>query len=152
MAKFNVDSDLVRTLADLLTETGLTEVEITDGDKTIRVARHGQPSAVSEAAAETTADQVVAAEAEVGSDTAAGPNHPGALTSPMVGTVFVAPQPGADPFVRPGDRVEEGQTLLIIEAMKVMNPIPASRSGTVRSILVEDGQPVEFGEALLVIE
>jgi acetyl-CoA carboxylase biotin carboxyl carrier protein len=148
MAKFTVDSDLVRTLAELLTETGLTEVEITDGDRTIRVARQGHLSAASE----TPTDQAMASEAEVRPDLAAGPNHPGALTSPMVGTVFVAPQPGADPFVQAGDHVDEGQTLLIIEAMKVMNPIPASRSGTVRSILVEDGQPVEFGEALLVIE
>ena len=152
MAKFTVDSELVRTLADLLTETGLTEVEITDGDKTIRVARHGQRSATPEVAANTSADQASVAEDDIHSASVAASSNPGALTSPMVGTVFVAPQPGADPFVRAGDRVDEGQTLLIIEAMKVMNPIPASRSGIVRSILVEDGQPVEFGEALLVIE
>ncbi len=152
MAKFTVDNDLVRTLAELLTETGLTEVEIKNGDRAIRVARQGEPAATSEAAANTTANPETAIEEDIRSDAAAGANHPGALTSPMVGTVFVAPQPGADPFVRVGDRVDEGQTLLIIEAMKVMNPIPASRSGTVHSILVEDGQPVEFGEALLVIE
>ncbi len=152
MAKFIVDSDLVRTLADLLTETGLTEVEITDGDRTIRVARHGQRSTTHEMVANAPADHVNATDADAQSASTAGANHPDALTSPMVGIVFVAPQPGADPFVRVGDTVEEGQTLVIIEAMKVMNPIPASRSGVVRSILVEDGQPVEFGEALLVIE
>ena len=152
MAKFTVDSDLVRTLADLLTETGLTEVEITDGDKTIRVARHSQNSTTHKVVANAPAEHVNATAANVPSASTAGAIHPDALTSPMVGTVFVAPQPGADPFVRVGDTVDEGQTLVIIEAMKVMNPIPASRRGVVRSILVEDGQPVEFGEALLVIE
>ena len=118
MAKFTVDSDLVRTLADLLTETGLTEVEITDGDRTIRVARQGQRSTTHEVVANAPADHVNATDADAHSASTAGANHPDALTSPMVGIVFVAPQPGADPFVRVGDTVDEGQTLVIIEARK----------------------------------
>ena len=152
MAKFTVDSELVRTLADLLTETGLTEVEITDGDKTVRVARHGHTVAASKVSTDTSAGTSGTVETGAVPASTVDADHPGTLVSPMVGTAFLSPQPGADPFVRAGDRVNEGQTLLIIEAMKVMNPIAAVRSGVVRSILVEDGQPVEFGESLMVIE
>jgi acetyl-CoA carboxylase biotin carboxyl carrier protein len=152
MAKFTVDSELVRTLADLLTETGLTEVEITDGDKTVRVARHGHPVAASRSSTDTHVDTTGTVETGAMPAPTVDADHPGTLVSPMVGTAFLSLQPGADPFVRAGDRVNEGQTLLIIEAMKVMNPIAAVRSGVVRSILVEDGQPVEFGESLMVIE
>jgi acetyl-CoA carboxylase biotin carboxyl carrier protein len=152
MAKFTVDSELVRTLADLLTETGLTEVEITDGDKTVRVARHGHAVVASRVSTDTSVDTSSAVETGTAPESTVDPDHPGTLVSPMVGTAFLSPQPGADPFVRAGDTVNEGQTMLIIEAMKVMNPIAAVRSGVVRSILVEDGQPVEFGESLMVIE
>ena len=152
MAKFNVDSDLVRMLADLLTETGLTEVEITDGDKTVRVARHGRDPVNLSSSVDAAVDAAVATDTVAVSTQSAEADPPGTLTSPMVGTAFLASQPGADPFVRLGDQVNEGQTLLIIEAMKVMNPISAARSGIVRSILVEDGQPIEFGESLMVIE
>ncbi len=152
MAKFSVDSDLVRKLADLLTETGLTEVEITDGDKTMRVARHGNQRLTVGSVAELQADPMTAPTSEPKPEEGIVSDQSDILTSPMVGTVFISPQPGADPFVREGDKVSEGQILLIIEAMKVMNPIPAERSGVVRSVLIEDGQPVEFGEALLVIE
>ena len=151
MAKFTVDSELVRTLADLLTETELTEVEITDGDKTVRVARHGHGPVSPRNSTDTsigTSGAVVDAAPELTIDA----ERPGTLVSPMVGTVFLAPQPGAEPFVRVGDRVNIGQTLLIIEAMKVMNPIAAVHSGAVQGILVEDGQPIEFGECLMVIE
>ena len=152
MAKFNVDSELVRTLADLLTETGLTEVEITDGDKSVRVARHGHGPLTSRSSDDASIGTSGAIESDAVPASTDEADHPGTLLSPMVGTAFLAPQPGADPFVRVGDRVNEGQTLLIVEAMKVMNPIAAIRSGVVRSILVEDGQPIEFGESLMVIE
>lgn len=152
MAKFTVDSDLVRRLADLLSETGLTEVEIKDGDKTMRVARHGSQYVTAGSVQGTHADPMAAPISSAISEADIVSEQPGILTSPMVGTAFMAPQPGADPFVSEGDHVSEGQVLLIIEAMKVMNSIPADRSGVVRSVLIEDGQPVEFGEALMVIE
>ncbi len=128
-----------------MTEKGLTEVEISDGAKTIRLARGtAAPVAVTAPAHAEPAAKEAAAEA-------AEP-HPGTVSSPMVGTAYLAPQPGAADFVRPGDTVTEGQTLLIIEAMKVMNQIPSPRAGKVTQILVEDGQPVEYGEPLLIIE
>jgi acetyl-CoA carboxylase biotin carboxyl carrier protein len=145
MAKFDVDEDLVRRLAALLEETGLTEIEYETGTQRIRVTRGGAVMAtVAPAAAVPTAAATSAASA------AEGP-PPGAVTSPMVGTAYAAAEPGGDPFVKVGDRVAKGQTLLIIEAMKVMNTIPAPHAGTVTNILFADGRPVEYGEVLMVV-
>ncbi len=155
MASIDIDIAYIEKLAELLERTGLTEIEIGQGETRLRVARQVQarleyappPPVPPPAAAEAPAPPPVA-EAAAPPGTA----DPGAVTAPMVGTVYLAPEPGADPFVRVGDRVQEGQTLLIIEAMKVMNTIRAPRAGTVTRILVENAQPVEFGEPLLVIE
>lgn len=144
-----VNRALILELADLLNETGLTEIEI-DGSR-VRVARTAVAVAPSAAAvARPMMAQPVAAEASSGSVDPA--KHPGVVTSPMVGTAYGAPEPGAKPFVEVGAHVKAGQTLLIIEAMKTMNQIPAPRAGTVTQILFEDGQPVEFGEPLLIVE
>jgi acetyl-CoA carboxylase biotin carboxyl carrier protein len=144
------DSALIRELALLLDETNLTEIEIERAGLRVRVARNisiaasmpanYQPAALAPAAA--------AAPAEV-ADVA---KHPGVVPSPMVGTAYWASEPGAKPFIEVGSKVTVGQTLLIIEAMKTMNQIPSTRAGTVTQILVEDGQPVEFGEPLVIIE
>lgn len=142
MAKFDVDDALVRKLAGLLNETGLTEIEYEAGDQRIRVSRGGVAATV--VAAPATAAPVAAAVV------AEGPPA-GAVQSPMVGTAYAASEPGAAPFVKVGDKVTKGQTLLIIEAMKVMNPIPAPHGGTVQSIEFADGRPVEYGEVLMVI-
>lgn len=143
MAKFDVDDALVRKLAGLLSETGLTEIEYEVGDQRIRVTRGGVAATVMAAPAVVAATSPKPAAAE-------GP-PPGAVQSPMVGTAYAAPEPGAAPFVKVGDKVTKGQTLLIIEAMKVMNPIPAPHGGTVQSIEFADGRPVEYGEVLMVI-
>jgi acetyl-CoA carboxylase biotin carboxyl carrier protein len=145
-----VDQGLIRELAELLSDTGLTEIEVEREGTRIRVARTvtvaaAAPSYAAPAAAAPAAATPAAAPA---SDA----NHPGAVPSPMVGTAFRAPEPGGRPYVEVGDQVRQGDTLLIVEAMKTMNQIPAPRSGKVTKILVEDGQPVEFGEALLIIE
>ena len=148
MASFDIDGDLVRKLADLLRETGLSEIEFAEGEKRIRVTRPTAAQTVAVHAPVAAAAAPVAAAAP-----AAKPaNHPGAVTSPMVGTAYAAPEPGSAPFVRVGDTVKAGQTVLIIEAMKVMNPIKAPRGGTVVEILISDSQPVEFGEVLMIIE
>ena len=145
-----IDKELIRELANLLDETGLTEIEIERDGLRVRVGRGG---AVNSVAAPVVAP-VIATTPSPGTPTAvADPaKHPGAVTSPMVGTAYRGPAPGAPPFVDIGSKVAAGETLLIIEAMKTMNQIPAPRSGTVTQILVEDGQPVEFGEALVIIE
>jgi acetyl-CoA carboxylase biotin carboxyl carrier protein len=144
-----VDTKLIRQLADMLTETGLTEIEVEDGDRKIRVVRHafaaaGQPSA-----------SFAPAPAAPAPSPAAAPETPpvaaNALRSPMVGTAYLHPEPGADPFIKVGDKVKAGQTLLIIEAMKVMNPIAATSDGTVQQILIENAQPVEFDQPLVVV-
>jgi acetyl-CoA carboxylase biotin carboxyl carrier protein len=142
--KLAIDPELIRALAKLLEETGLGEIEFAEGDRRIRVAR---PVA---AAAAT----VIAPAATVAASAAApaGGVPANAVTSPMVGTVYLAAEPGAPSFVKVGDQVREGQTLLIIEAMKVMNPIRAPRAGAVTQILVTNGAPVEYGEPLLVVE
>lgn len=142
MAEFDIDGDLIRKLADLLSETGLTEVEFAEGDRRIRVTRQGRA-----VAAEVSAPAAPAAAPAP----AAGPAA-GAVPSPMVGTAYLSPEPGAPAFVKVGDQITEGQTLMIVEAMKVMNPIRAPRSGRVKQILVSDSQPVEFGETLMVVE
>jgi acetyl-CoA carboxylase biotin carboxyl carrier protein len=143
-----VDHDLIRELAKLLEETGLTEIEIERAGFRVRVGR----GAVASATAVTVPIAAAAVPATAtGVPTEPG-KHPGVVTSPMVGTAYRSPEPGAPPFVEVGNRVAAGDTLLIIEAMKTMNQIPAPRAGTVTQILVEDAQPVEFGEPLVVIE
>jgi acetyl-CoA carboxylase biotin carboxyl carrier protein len=150
MATFDIDGDMIRKLAGLLDETGLTEIEFAEGERRIRVTKAGQP--VFATAAQAPAPAPTASSALASTPAASLASHPGALTSPMVGTAYVSPEPSAPPFVRVGDQVKAGQTVLIIEAMKVMNPIKAPKSGTVADILVKDAQPVEFGEVLLIIE
>jgi len=141
-----VDQDLIRELATLLTETGLSEIEIERDETRIRVVR-----TVTIAAAPQVIVPAVSPSAGA-SAPVSDSNHPGVVHSPMVGTAFRAPEPGGKPYVEVGDQVRQGETLLIVEAMKTMNQIPAPRSGKVIKILVEDGQPVEFGEPLLIIE
>ena len=153
-AKFSSeDSALIRELALLLDETSLTEIEIERAGLRLRVARNVSvaatmpiPMAAAPAALSAAA---VAAPATAAADLS---KHPGAVTSPMVGTAYWSPEPGAKPFIEVGSKVSVGQTLLIIEAMKTMNQIPSPRAGTVTQILVEDGQPVEYGEPLVIIE
>lgn len=146
----NVDTSLVRELAEMLGETGLTEIEVEDGDRKIRVSRGGGV-AMAAAPAPQTAPAAPAVPASPAEAAAPEAETAGALKSPMVGTVYLAPEPGASDFVTVGDSVKEGQTLLIVEAMKVMNPITADKAGTVKSILVENAQPVEFDQPLIVI-
>ncbi|MFW5834542.1 MAG: acetyl-CoA carboxylase biotin carboxyl carrier protein [Pseudomonadota bacterium] len=141
MSTITVDPTLIETLADLLDRTGLSEIELAEGDARVRVVRQLGPVTVAPAAAPAPVEAPEPAERSL----------QGAVLSPMVGTVYLAPEPGAQPFVTVGGRVEEGQTLMIIEAMKVMNPIRAPRSGTVSRILVENAGPVEYGEPLLVL-
>ncbi|WP_299295808.1 acetyl-CoA carboxylase biotin carboxyl carrier protein [uncultured Erythrobacter sp.] len=148
----NIDSDLVRELAELLNETGLTEIEVEDNDRKIRVAREGVAAPAQMAAAPAmSAPAAAPAAAAPAPETAPAADNADALKSPMVGTVYLAPEPGAANFVKPGDSVKEGDTLVIVEAMKVMNPITADKSCTVKSILVENAQPVEFDQPLVVI-
>jgi acetyl-CoA carboxylase biotin carboxyl carrier protein len=143
-----VDHDVIRELAKLLDETGLTEIEYERDGVSIRVARHGNAPALRARPTEAPVAAPVAPAA-----TAADPmQHPGLVASPLVGTAYLGAAPGARPFVEAGSLVKAGETLIIIEAMKTMNQIPAPRSGTVLQILVEDGQPVEYGEPLLIIE
>ncbi|MAN63237.1 MAG: acetyl-CoA carboxylase, biotin carboxyl carrier protein [Parvibaculum sp.] len=149
MSTKGVDQDLIRQLADILTETDLSEIEVETDDLKVRVARQSQVVNVAAPIAAAPAAAAPAAIVPEGSSKAA---HPGAVLSPMVGTVYVAAEPGAAAFVSVGTQVTQGQTVLIVEAMKTMNQIPAPTSGTVKEILVEDGQPVEFGEPLLIIE
>ena len=152
-----IDARLVRRLADILTETGLSEIEVEHSGLKIRVAKtltaapmqmmHAAPAApppapVAAASASAAASSEAAASARASGEV---------IKSPMVGSVYLQPEPGAEPFVKVGDTVAAGQTLMIIEAMKTMNPIPAPRAGRIVEILVEDGQPVEFGEPLAVI-
>jgi acetyl-CoA carboxylase biotin carboxyl carrier protein len=149
-----IDTRLVRKLADILNATELTEIEVERGDLKIRVARqtlvtHAAPMAAAQA---PVAAPQTASGAAAPAPAAAAPARGEPVKSPMVGTVYLSPQPGADVFVKVGDKVAAGQTLLIVEAMKTMNPIPSPRAGTVLEILVEDSQPVEFGEALVVLE
>ena len=145
MPKFDVDESLVRKLAGLLEQTGLTEIEFEAGEQRIRVTRGSTvvhaPVAAAPAIAAATPAPAAASD---------GPPA-GAVTSPMVGTAYAAATPGGDAFVKVGDRVQKGQTLLIIEAMKVMNPIPAPHAGTVKEVLFDDGRPVEYGDVLMVV-
>jgi acetyl-CoA carboxylase biotin carboxyl carrier protein len=148
MATKPIDSELVRSLAHLLDETNLTEIEYDTGSIRIRVARQGLPMAV-HAPVPAIAAHPVTQPAVAAHDDA---NHPGAVTSPMVGVAYLSPEPGAAKFIDVGSTVSEGQSLMLIEAMKTFNPIRAPRGGKVSRILVTDGQPVEFGEPLIIIE
>lgn len=148
-AKSKIDGDAVRELASLLDETGLAEIELEHNGLRLRVAKATASTMVAAPAAAPPAAQPSPGAAPTATDTS---DIQGAVTSPMVGTVYIAPEPGAKSFVSVGDSVTEGQTLLIIEAMKTMNQIPAPRAGKVTSVLVANGQPVEYGEPLVVIE
>jgi len=144
------DSALIRELALLLDETNLTEIEIERAGLRVRVARNISIAASVPAVAH--AAHTAPAAAAVPAAAADLAKHPGVVPSPMVGTAYWSPEPGAKPFIEVGSKVSAGQTLLIIEAMKTMNQIPSPRAGTVTQILIEDGQPVEFGEPLVIIE
>ncbi len=148
------DTALIRDLAVLLDETNLSEIELEQGDTRIRVARQMTISAPVNVAAPMAAPTAPAAAASpAAAGPAAEPAHAGTtVTSPMVGTAYLAAEPGAPAFIQVGDKVVEGQTILIIEAMKTMNHIPATKAGTVKQILVDDAQPVEFGEPLIIVE
>ena len=152
----NIDTALVRELAELLNETGLTEIEVEDDDRKIRVSRASTSIAApvyAAAPAPSAAAPAPAAAAPAPAEPAApaGPDLKNAVKSPMVGTCYLTPEPGAAPFITVGNPVKEGDTLLIVEAMKVMNPITAPKSGTVTAILVDNAQPVEFDQPLVVI-
>lgn len=147
-----VDQALIRELAALLSETDLTEIEIEQNGLRLRVARQFAAASAPVPHAPPAAPQPAPAPETSGVTEADLSGHPGAVKSPMVGTAYRAPEPGASPFVREGDQVKEGQTIMIVEAMKTMNNIPAHKSGTVSRILVENEQPVEFGDVLMVIE
>jgi acetyl-CoA carboxylase biotin carboxyl carrier protein len=144
-----VDHEVIRDLAKLLDETGLTEIEFERDGVSIRVARHSGASTARTRAAEISVSPPVVTVPAANADPAL---HPGMVASPMVGTAYLGPAPGARPYVEIGSTVKAGEPLIIIEAMKTMNQIPAPRSGTVIQILVEDGQPVEYGEPLMIIE
>jgi acetyl-CoA carboxylase biotin carboxyl carrier protein len=152
-AKFSSDdSALIRELALLLDETSLSEIEIERAGLRVRVARNISVAAAVPMPIQHAAAMPGAAAAAAPSAAADLSKHPGVVPSPMVGTAYWAPEPGAKPFIEVGSKVSVGQTLLIIEAMKTMNQIPSPRAGTVTQILIEDGQPVEFGEPLVIIE
>ncbi|HHN66749.1 MAG TPA: acetyl-CoA carboxylase biotin carboxyl carrier protein [Thermopetrobacter sp.] len=152
--KPGVDLELIRELAAILRESDLSEVELDLNDLKVRLARETAPAQVAAtvAAAAPVAPPATAAEPPAKDDTADMSGHPGVVRAPMVGTAYHAPAPGAEPFVTVGQQVKEGQTLLIIEAMKTMNQIPAPSDGVIKAILVEDGQPVEYDEPLMIIE
>ena len=150
----NIDTALVRELAELLNETGLTEIEVEDDDRKIRVSRGAVAAAApvyAAAPAQPTPTPTPLAAAPAAPEAATGPDMTNAIKSPMVGTCYLTPEPGAAPFVTVGQAVKEGDTLLIVEAMKVMNPITAPRAGTITAILIETAQPVEFDQPLVVI-
>ena len=151
-----IDTKAIRQLAELLDETGLTEIEVAEGEQMIRVNKGGSfvsaPQGYAVPNFSMPSDPTTPQAANNAAPSTITGDHPGAVTSPMVGTAYLAPEPGAAPFVKKGDSVAAGATLLIIEAMKVMNPIKASKGGTITQILVEAGKPVEYGDVLMVIE
>ena len=149
-----VDTDLIRQLAEMLSENALSEIEVEDGDRRIVVKRKLSAPAASYAPAAAPAAPAASAQPAASTPAAEAPagDHPGAVKSPMVGTVYLAGEPGAKPFVAPGTKVAAGDTLVIIEARKVMNPITAPKAGTVGQILVQDAQPVEFDQPLVIID
>jgi acetyl-CoA carboxylase biotin carboxyl carrier protein len=152
MAGVSFDPAAIRELAEILRETDLTEIELVESDSRIRVARQVTVQAVATVAAPQVAAPVAAAPLPSAIAPEAEGPHPGTVTSPMVGVAYLAPEPGATPFITLGARVAQGQTLLLIEAMKTFNQIRAPKAGTVTRIMVEAGSPVEYGEPLLVIE
>ena len=153
MAKFELDTEFIRKLAKLLEETNLGEIEMADGERRIRVARPIALTAAQVATAPAAPPSVSTASAAASNGAANDASkHPGAVKSPMVGTAYLSPEPGKPVFVHTGDKVTAGQTLLIIEAMKTFNPIKAPKAGTIARILVENAQPVEFGEPLMIVE
>ena len=151
-----INADAIRELAELLKETGLTEIEIVDGDRVIRVNKgmivSGNGNGNGHHALNMPSDPTQPQQANTSAPDTVAHSHPGAVKSPMVGTAYASPEPSAAPFVKKGDTVQAGDTLLIIEAMKVMNPIKAEKPGTVTQVLIRDGQPVEYGDVLMVIE
>ena len=152
MAKFEMDTEFIRKLAKLLEETNLGEIEMAEGDRRIRVARPkiaAAPIAMAAAPAPAAHAPAPNASAPAANDVA---THPGAVKSPMVGTAYLAPEPGKPAFVNVGDKVAAGQTICIIEAMKTFNPIKAPKAGTVTQILIDNARPVEFGEPLMIVE
>lgn len=152
MAKMSFDKAMIRELAQILADADLTEIEVSENGSSIRVAR--QVNVVATAAPAYAPAPVAAPAAAPAAAVAAAPAAASGtpVTSPMVGTAYLSPEPGASAFIRVGDRVTKGQTLLIVEAMKTMNPIPSPRDGVVQKIAVENGQPVEYGEILVVLE
>ncbi len=155
MAKNFINSAAVRELAALLDETGLTEIEYETGTFRVRVGRQVLAAMAPAAAAPPAGSPGLAQAPETQSSAADAPadiGHPGTVTSPMVGTVYTAPEPGTDDFVKVGDEVSEGQTLLLIEAMKTFNEIRSPRAGTITSVLIHNEQPVEYGDPLLIVE
>lgn len=151
------DAAAIRELAQILRETDLTEIELVDGESRLRLVRQPAVVAAVPAATQVTVAAPAAAPVTVTTSQAAIPDvmdadHPGAVTSPMVGVAYLSPEPGAAPFVMVGSKVVQGQTLLLIEAMKTFNQIKATRAGTVTRILIESGMPVEYGEPLMIIE
>jgi len=150
-AKMGIDSALVRELAELLSDTGLTEIEVEDGSRKIRVARTITAAPVMSYAPAPAAAAAPAAAPAAATEAPAAETHANALRSPMVGTAYLTPEPGAAPFITVGSTVKAGDTLLIVEAMKVMNPITTPTGGKITAILVENAQPVEFDQPLVVI-
>ncbi len=149
MTRIPIDPDTIRALAAVLTETGLTEIEIADKDSRIRVVRGGGATTTIAVPAMAAAAPAPAPAAAATADPA---SHPGAVVSPMVGVAYLSPEPGAPLFVSVGQQVTAGQTLLLIEAMKTFNQIKAPKAGTVTAILVQNGAPVEYGEVLIVLD
>ncbi len=147
-----IDKELIRDLAELLGETELSEIEIEQSGLRLRVARQLTVSAAAPVAAAPAAAPAPAASAPAPEAAGDVSSHPGLVTSPMVGTIYTASEPGAPAFIKVGDTVSEGQTLVIVEAMKTMNHIPSPKAGTIKQILVENEQPIEYGEPLVIIE
>jgi acetyl-CoA carboxylase biotin carboxyl carrier protein len=152
MTRIQIDEDAIRRLAALLEETGLSEIEIAEAESRLRVSRATAATQVFTQGPVAAPSGVAAAPAAPPGDAPIDASHPGAVTSPMVGIAYLSPEPGAAAFVKPGDRVSVGQTVLLIEAMKTFNQIKAPRSGTVTRILIETGAPVEYGEVLMLVE
>jgi acetyl-CoA carboxylase biotin carboxyl carrier protein len=154
MAKFEMDTDFIRKLAAILDETKLGEIEMADGERRIRVARPtvASPAPVAGAPAARRRAPLPAELSPLPARPSDAGKHPGAVKSPMVGTVYLSPEPGKPVFVTVGDKVTAGQTLLIIEAMKTFNPIKAPKAGTITQVLIENARPVEFGEVLMIVE
>lgn len=151
MAKMQVDTKLIRELADMLNDTDLSEIKVEDGELKIKLSRGS--TAVHMAPAPTMTIEPVTTKEPVAEETNNDPSdHPGTVFSPMVGTIYTSPDPESDTFIKIGDNVTAGQTIFIVEAMKVMNQIHAVNGGTVKAILVENQHPVEYGEALVIIE